>query len=196
MRIQTRTQRRTLLRPCRSLRSEWRAGTSRVRAWSLRSNRAVFVLGRYVATELCACLVTTLVRARSLRSDRAWLELDRYVATELCNQFAALPFSVINLRVFCGFWENKFNLPKSFRKTCFEKSQARLVALPVGEKSWLGRYVASEGLTGRYVASGSKPRRVLLVFVVKSQRKLRLRRNEKRFDEDSKENLKEDLSEA
>ncbi|KAF3583556.1 hypothetical protein F2Q69_00027491 [Brassica cretica] len=52
------------------------------------------------------------------------------------------------------------------------------------------------GLTGRYVASGSKPRRVLLVFVVKSQRKLRLRRNEKRFDEDSKENPKENLSEA
>ncbi|KAG5393529.1 hypothetical protein IGI04_023492 [Brassica rapa subsp. trilocularis] len=50
--------------------------------------------------------------------------------------------------------------------------------------------------TSPYVASGSKPRRVLLVFVVKSQRKLRLRRNEKRFDEDSKENPKEDLSEA
>ncbi|KAF2548780.1 hypothetical protein F2Q70_00021911 [Brassica cretica] len=49
---------------------------------------------------------------------------------------------------------------------------------------------------GRYVASGSKPRRVLLVFVVKSQRRLRLRRNEKRFDEDSKENPQEDLSEA
>nr|VDD51306.1 unnamed protein product [Brassica oleracea] len=45
-------------------------------------------------------------------------------------------------------------------------------------------------LRGRYVASGSKPRRVLLVFVVKSQRKLRLRRNEKRYDEDSKENTK------
>ncbi|KAG5384649.1 hypothetical protein IGI04_036119 [Brassica rapa subsp. trilocularis] len=59
-----------------------------------------------------------------------------------------------------------------------------------------GRYVATDGLTGRYVASGSKPRRVLLAFVVKSQRKLRLRRNEKRFDEDSKENPKEDLSEA
>ncbi|KAL0771812.1 hypothetical protein Bca101_036963 [Brassica carinata] len=52
------------------------------------------------------------------------------------------------------------------------------------------------GLTGRYVASRSKPRRVLLVFVVKSQRKFRLRRNEKRFDEDSKENAKEDFSEA
>ncbi|KAF3529780.1 hypothetical protein DY000_02042916 [Brassica cretica] len=59
-----------------------------------------------------------------------------------------------------------------------------------------GRYVASLGLTGRYVASRSKPRRVLLVFVVKSQRKLRLRRNEKHFDEDSKENPKEDLSVA
>ncbi|KAL0705088.1 hypothetical protein Bca4012_071513 [Brassica carinata] len=52
------------------------------------------------------------------------------------------------------------------------------------------------GLTGRYVASGSKPRRVQLVFVVKSQRKLRLRRNEKRYDEYSKENAKEDFSEA
>ncbi|KAF3595475.1 hypothetical protein DY000_02022377 [Brassica cretica] len=39
-------------------------------------------------------------------------------------------------------------------------------------------------------------RRVLLVFVVKSQRKLRLRRNEKRFDQDSKENTKEELIEA
>ncbi|KAF3590743.1 hypothetical protein DY000_02024203 [Brassica cretica] len=58
------------------------------------------------------------------------------------------------------------------------------------------RYVESEGLTGRYVASGSKPRRVLLVFIVKSQRKLRLRRNGKRFDENSNENAKEDLSEA
>ncbi|KAF2568229.1 hypothetical protein F2Q68_00025932 [Brassica cretica] len=120
----------------------------------------------------------SLVRAQSLRSDRAWLELYRYVATELCNRFAALPFSAINLGVFCGFWENKFYLPKSFRKTCF------------------GLYVASEGQTGRYEASGSKQRRVLLVFVIKSQRKLRLRRNEKRFDEDLKENLKEDLSEA
>ncbi|KAF3516859.1 hypothetical protein DY000_02061879 [Brassica cretica] len=65
-----------------------------------------------------------------------------------------------------------------------------------GEHKDGGRYVASEGLTGRYVASGSKPRRVLLVFVVKSQWKLRLRQNEKRFDEDSNENAKEDLSEA
>ncbi|KAF3553004.1 hypothetical protein F2Q69_00014694 [Brassica cretica] len=64
------------------------------------------------------------------------------------------------------------------------------------KKDFSRRYVASEGLTGRYVASGSKARRVLLVFVAKSQRKIRLRRNEKRFDEDSKENAKEDLSEA
>ncbi|KAL0684754.1 hypothetical protein Bca4012_051602 [Brassica carinata] len=61
-----------------------------------------------------------------------------------------------------------------------------------GEHKDGGRYVASGCLTGRYVASGSKPRRVLLVFVVKSKRKLRLRRNEKRFDEDSKDNVKED----
>ncbi|KAG5375172.1 hypothetical protein IGI04_039768 [Brassica rapa subsp. trilocularis] len=51
-----------------------------------------------------------------------------------------------------------------------------------GERKDGGRYGASGGLTGRYVASRSKPRRVLLVFVVKSQRKLRLRRDEKRFD--------------
>ncbi|KAF2597580.1 hypothetical protein F2Q68_00009678 [Brassica cretica] len=59
-----------------------------------------------------------------------------------------------------------------------------------------GHYVASGGLTARYVVSRRKPRRVLLVFVVKSQRKLRLRRNEKRFDEDSKDNAKEELYEA
>ncbi|KAL0754031.1 hypothetical protein Bca101_091699 [Brassica carinata] len=52
------------------------------------------------------------------------------------------------------------------------------------------------GLTGCYVASRRKPRRVLFVFDVKSQRKLRLRRNEKRFDDDSKENAKEDFSGA
>ncbi|KAG5384247.1 hypothetical protein IGI04_035717 [Brassica rapa subsp. trilocularis] len=65
-----------------------------------------------------------------------------------------------------------------------------------GEYKAGGRYVATDSLTGRYVASGSKPRSVLLVFVVKSQRKLRLRRNKKRFDEDSKDNPKEELSEA
>ncbi|KAF2565236.1 hypothetical protein F2Q68_00025686 [Brassica cretica] len=65
-----------------------------------------------------------------------------------------------------------------------------------GEHKDGGRYVPSGGLTGSYVASGSKPRRVILVFVVKSQRKLRLRRNEKRYDEDSKENAKEDFYEA
>ncbi|CAG7862653.1 unnamed protein product [Brassica rapa] len=48
------------------------------------------------------------------------------------------------------------------------------------------------------IASERERRRVPLVFVVKSQWKLRLRRNEKpkkRGDEDSKENPKEDLSE-
>ncbi|KAL0649862.1 hypothetical protein Bca4012_092553 [Brassica carinata] len=65
-----------------------------------------------------------------------------------------------------------------------------------GEHKDGGCYVASGGQTGSYVASRSKPRRVLLIFVVKSERKLRLRRNEKRFDEDSKKNAREDLSEA
>ncbi|KAF3539033.1 hypothetical protein F2Q69_00022363 [Brassica cretica] len=56
---------------------------------------------------------------RSLRSDRAGLELDRYVGTELCNQFAALPFSAINLGVFCGFWENKFYPSEKFSENVF-----------------------------------------------------------------------------
>uniref|UniRef100_A0A0D3ATN8 Uncharacterized protein n=1 Tax=Brassica oleracea var. oleracea TaxID=109376 RepID=A0A0D3ATN8_BRAOL len=80
------------------------------------------------------------VGARSLRSDRAWLELGRYVATELCNRFAALPFSAINLGVFCGFFgEHVLPFRKVFGKRVLtEKSQARFVALPVGEKLWLG----------------------------------------------------------
>ncbi|KAF3503659.1 hypothetical protein F2Q69_00043979 [Brassica cretica] len=87
MRIQKRTQRRSLFRPERSLRSEWRVGLSCVRAQSLSSDRAVCVLGRYVATELCSCSVATyrpsLAGAQSLRRDRAVFVLGRYVATEL-----------------------------------------------------------------------------------------------------------------
>ncbi|KAF3489323.1 hypothetical protein F2Q69_00055061 [Brassica cretica] len=64
------------------------------------------------------------------------------------------------------------------------------------QETFRSRFEGEHKDGGRYVASGSKPRRVLLIFVVKSQRKLRLRRNEKRFDEDSNENAKEDLSEA
>ncbi|KAF3499584.1 hypothetical protein F2Q69_00043120 [Brassica cretica] len=67
------------------------------RARSLRSDRAVCVLGRNVATKPCACSVDTyrpsLVRTRSLCSDRsvdrAWLELGRYVATEPCTCLVA-----------------------------------------------------------------------------------------------------------
>ncbi|KAF2564993.1 hypothetical protein F2Q70_00015049 [Brassica cretica] len=77
--------------------------------------------------------------------------------------------------------------------TPIEAKQETFRARFEGEHKYGGRYVASGGLTGHYIASGSKRRRVLLVFVVKSQRKLRLRRNEKRYDEDSKENAKEDL---
>ncbi|KAF3559234.1 hypothetical protein F2Q69_00010963 [Brassica cretica] len=51
------------------------------------TGRYVCVLGRYVATELCACSVSTsrpsCVRARSLRRDRAVCVLGRYGATEL-----------------------------------------------------------------------------------------------------------------
>ncbi|KAF3602306.1 hypothetical protein F2Q69_00037676 [Brassica cretica] len=60
---------------------------SRTRARSLCSDRAVRVLGRYVATELGSSSVATerpsLARVRSLRSDRAMRVLGRYVATEL-----------------------------------------------------------------------------------------------------------------
>ncbi|KAF3599449.1 hypothetical protein F2Q69_00036267 [Brassica cretica] len=64
------------------------------------------------------------------------------------------------------------------------------------QETFRSRFEGEHKDGGRYVASRSKPRRVLLVFVVKSQRKLRLRRNEKLFDWDSKENTKEYLSEA
>ncbi|CAN6905805.1 unnamed protein product, partial [Brassica oleracea] len=38
---------------------------------------------------------------------------------ELCNRFAALPFSAINLGVFCGFWENKFYFSEKFSENVF-----------------------------------------------------------------------------
>ncbi|KAJ4889313.1 Uncharacterized protein Rs2_29061 [Raphanus sativus] len=54
--------------------------------------------------------------------------------------------------------------------------------------------IASVDVISVAIASGREPRRVQLVFVVKSQRKLRLRRNEKRFEENSKENAEENSS--
>ncbi|KAF2561828.1 hypothetical protein F2Q70_00016934 [Brassica cretica] len=55
---------------------------------SLRSDRAVCVLGRYVATEPCKCSIATkrlsLAGARLLRSVRAVFVLGLYVATEPC----------------------------------------------------------------------------------------------------------------
>uniref|UniRef100_A0A0D3BV57 Uncharacterized protein n=1 Tax=Brassica oleracea var. oleracea TaxID=109376 RepID=A0A0D3BV57_BRAOL len=46
----------------RSLRSDQASG----RAWSLHSDRAVYVLGRYVATSLCAgCYAATLFESFS-----------------------------------------------------------------------------------------------------------------------------------
>ncbi|KAL0802655.1 hypothetical protein Bca101_057831 [Brassica carinata] len=77
-------------------------------------------------------------------------------------------------------------------KTKQETSRSRLER----ERKDGGRAIASEDVISVAIASGSKPRRAPLVFVVKSQRKLRLRRNEKRYDEDSKENAKEDPFEA
>ncbi|KAG5384192.1 hypothetical protein IGI04_035662, partial [Brassica rapa subsp. trilocularis] len=52
-----------------------RSNQARAKARSLRSDRAIVPLGRYVATELS--------QARSLRSDRAIVPLGRYVATKL-----------------------------------------------------------------------------------------------------------------
>ncbi|KAF3514228.1 hypothetical protein F2Q69_00007591 [Brassica cretica] len=49
--------------------------------------------GRYVAIEPCVCSVATRVRARSLRSDRAVCVLGRYVATELGLCMVRLPYS-------------------------------------------------------------------------------------------------------
>ncbi|WZZ61396.1 hypothetical protein YC2023_061503 [Brassica napus] len=67
------------------------ARTCRLQVPDLEIDRAVCVLGRFVATELGWSSVSTLrpscVRARLLRSDRAWLELGRYVATEPCASF-------------------------------------------------------------------------------------------------------------
>ncbi|KAF2608441.1 hypothetical protein F2Q68_00044158 [Brassica cretica] len=55
--------------------------------WSLRRDRAWLELGRYVATEPCACSVAmqraSRVRARSLRSDRAWLVFGPMAILEL-----------------------------------------------------------------------------------------------------------------
>ncbi|KAF3499438.1 hypothetical protein F2Q69_00042640 [Brassica cretica] len=75
MRIQKRTQRRTLFRPDRSLRSEWRVGLSSV--------ATVCVLGRYC------------VRARSLRSDRAVCVLGRYIATKLLAKSSSKVFDFL-----------------------------------------------------------------------------------------------------
>ncbi|KAF3583061.1 hypothetical protein DY000_02031181 [Brassica cretica] len=76
-------------RPSRVRARSLRSGRAWLRAWTLRTDRDVCVLGcyvatepwlqlgRYVATEPCACSVATQrpsrARARSLRSDRAWL---------------------------------------------------------------------------------------------------------------------------
>ena len=72
-----------------------------------------------------------------------------------------------------------------------------VTSIEAKQETFRSRFESERKDGGR--VSRNKPRSLgwgLLVFVVKSQRKLRLRRNEKRFDEDSKDNPKEDLSEA
>ncbi|KAF3600501.1 hypothetical protein F2Q69_00037030 [Brassica cretica] len=106
MRIQKRTQGRTIFRPDRSLRSEWRVGLSSVATHTFRS----------------------------LRSDRAVFVLGRYVTTELCNRLVALPFSAINLGVFCGSWENKFYPSEMFLENVFWQNPYALRFLLFGNE--------------------------------------------------------------
>ncbi|KAF3574798.1 hypothetical protein F2Q69_00059726 [Brassica cretica] len=57
--------------------------SSVARAWSQRSARAVYVFGPYVVTELIWSSRPSRVRARSLRCDRAVCVLGRYLAPEV-----------------------------------------------------------------------------------------------------------------
>ncbi|KAF3579923.1 hypothetical protein DY000_02031625 [Brassica cretica] len=91
MRIQKRTQRRTFLRPDRSLCSKWRSDRSLCSEWK-QAKKSPTCFRPKISTETpieTKGLTSRYVRpslagARSLCRDRAWLELGRYVATEPC----------------------------------------------------------------------------------------------------------------
>ncbi|KAF2564323.1 hypothetical protein F2Q70_00016978 [Brassica cretica] len=77
-------------------------GPSLARAWSLRSDRAVCVLGRYIATELWLELGRNVATEHYVATE-LWLELGRYVATEPCvspedpAESTAFPENLLNL---------------------------------------------------------------------------------------------------
>ncbi|KAG5388104.1 hypothetical protein IGI04_029645 [Brassica rapa subsp. trilocularis] len=128
-------------------------------ARSLRSDRAIIPLGRYVATELS--------QARSLRSDRAIIPLGRYVATEL-SQARSLRSdrAIVPLGRYVA---TKLSQARSLRSDRAIVPLGRYVATELEPK--LGRYVATELSQarslrsdqaivplGRYVATELRPK--------------------------------------
>ncbi|KAF3546672.1 hypothetical protein DY000_02007893 [Brassica cretica] len=104
------------------------------RARSLCNDQAVCVLGRYIATELwlelgryvatdpCACWVATdraLARARSLRSDRAWLVRGPIAILELARGWFGYVFVPFDNRSLYSL----FVLDENVRKFCFSEFQ-------------------------------------------------------------------------
>ncbi|KAG5416671.1 hypothetical protein IGI04_004238 [Brassica rapa subsp. trilocularis] len=114
-------------RPARSLRSNqaW------AKARSLRSDRVIVPLGRYVATELS--------QARSLRSDRAIVPLGRYVATELSQSSVASDRARAKAR---SLHSDRARQARSLRSDRAIVPLGRYVATELEPK--LGRYVATE----------------------------------------------------
>ncbi|KAF3548538.1 hypothetical protein DY000_02007840 [Brassica cretica] len=87
---------------------------------SLRCDRVVYVLGRYVATEpteigwiSVAMQRPSHVRTRSLHSDRPWLELGRYVETYLMQWHLWFPIPEIIVQLL-----DRFNLSTSQVNPC------------------------------------------------------------------------------
>ncbi|KAG5392712.1 hypothetical protein IGI04_022675 [Brassica rapa subsp. trilocularis] len=111
-------------RPSRSVATD----RTQAKARSLRSDRTIVPLGRYVATELG--------QARSLRSDRAIVPLGRYVATERSSR--SVRSYVVRPRSPLG------------RYVVTELELGRYVAT---ERSFRSVYVATELELGRYVAT-------------------------------------------
>ncbi|KAG5407121.1 hypothetical protein IGI04_013240, partial [Brassica rapa subsp. trilocularis] len=112
-----------------------RSNQARAKARSLRSDRVIVPLGRYVATELS--------QARSLRSDRAIVPLGRYVATELepkLGRYVATErSSARSLR------------SDSAKLDRYVATEQRYVATELKPK--LGRYVATERSSARSLRS-------------------------------------------
>ncbi|KAG5374290.1 hypothetical protein IGI04_042389, partial [Brassica rapa subsp. trilocularis] len=131
-------------RPARSLRSN----QARAKARSLRSDRVIVPLGRYVATELS--------QARSLRNDRAIVPLGRYVATELepkLGRYVATERSSRSVAT-----DRARAKARSLRSDRAIIPLGRYVATELEPK--LGRYVATERepKLGRYIATGLEPK--------------------------------------